>query len=50
MAILTLNHRPKNLILIGAKLIDTAGGIILLPFALVANVVRGIVGVIIYPP
>lgn len=48
-ATLTLNAHPKELLQAAANIVDVVGGAALLPFALIANVIRGVVGTIIYP-
>lgn len=47
--VITLNEHPKSLRQAGASVIDVIGGSLLLPVAIVANLVRGVVGTIFYP-
>lgn len=49
LAVLTLNAHPKHLINVSAKVIDIAGGTVLLPIAFVIHLIRGITGTIIHP-
>lgn len=48
-AVLTLNAPPKHLLKIPGKVIDIVIGAALLPVALLANVIRGVVGTIFHP-
>lgn len=49
LSILTLNGSPKNVKIIAQVSIDVVIGTILLPVALIANVIRGTVGTIFHP-
>jgi hypothetical protein len=48
-AILTLNAPPQYVLQIAANVIDVPVGAVLLPIALLANVIRGIAGTIFHP-
>jgi len=48
-AVLTFNAHPKHLLQAGANIIDVTVGTVLLPVAMVANIVRGIAGTIFHP-
>jgi hypothetical protein len=49
LQVLTLNSPPKKLLTATAGVIDVVGGAFLLPLALLANVIRGVVGATFYP-
>lgn len=49
IAVVTLNRHPRDLKLAGAYVIDVVGGTVLLAIALVAHLIRGIVGTIFHP-
>lgn len=48
-AVITLNAHPKALLYAAAGLIDVSVGAALLPIALVANVIRGVIGTLFHP-
>jgi hypothetical protein len=47
--VITLNISPKSLITTSFHIVDLTLGAVLLPIALAANVIRGIVGTVIHP-
>ncbi len=49
LGVLTLNRPLKELEKVKANVIDFVGGAILLPLAIVANIVKGVVGTTLYP-
>ena len=49
LSVITLNTHPKDLDKAGANVIDVGVGGVLLPVALVANAVRGVVGTLFHP-
>jgi hypothetical protein len=49
LGVLTLNSHPKELIQAVVSLVDIPLGALLLPIALLANVIRGVAGTIFHP-
>lgn len=49
LGILTLNLPPVHLLQVAANVIDVPVGAVLLPIALIANVIRGVIGTIFHP-
>lgn len=48
-AVLTLNAHPKELVRAGKNILNITLGAALLPFVMLANIVRGVVGTIFHP-